>query len=227
MIRWWTGVAGGRAEPASRDSGLSVIELVVATAVFSGLMAVVGGAMLSGFSGVRDSLARSEQQAGAQLAAEWVGKLLRYVAVPEGQTSAIVEAGPTSITVFTYSGTGPKHDVPYRARLFVTTGADGARTLSSEVVTPRQISGGWTWTAGPVRRDLLTLPASASAPLAISVWARNPSTVPPSAARNVTPAVSGPLVLQEGEEIESVLVQIGNQAEPRTLVTMQVRPGSG
>jgi type II secretory pathway pseudopilin PulG len=208
------------------ESGMSIIELVVAMAVFSGLMVIVGGAMLSGFSGMRDGLTRSEQQSSAQLAAEWSGKLLRYIGVPEGQTTAILEASPTSITVFTYSGTGEKHDVPYRARLFVTTAADGSRTLSSEIITPRQVTGGWTWTAAPERRDLLTLPRTASAPLAVGVWVRNPATIPAAAARNATPASSGPVALLEGEEVESVVVQIGNQAEPRTLVTLQIRPGS-
>jgi prepilin-type N-terminal cleavage/methylation domain-containing protein len=216
----------GRAR-ADDDRGLSIIELVVAMAVFSGLMVVVGGAMLNGFSGMRDSLERSEQQSSAQLAAEWVGKLLRYTGLPEGQTTAIVEASPTSITVFTYSGTGEKHDVPYRARLFVTTEANGERTLSSEVITPRQVSGGWTWTAAPETRDLLTLPADASAPLAVGVWVRNPAALPATAARNATPTTTGPIALLEGEVVESVVVQIGNQAEPRSLVTLQVRPGSG
>lgn len=211
---------------SASESGMSVIELVVAMAVFSGLMAIVGGAMLSGFSGMRDSLTRSEQQASAQLAAEWTGKLLRYIGLPEGQTTAVLEASPTSITVFTYSGTGEKHDVPYRARLFVTTAADGSRTLNSEVIAPRQILGGWSWTATPERRALLTLPRSASAPLGVRVWVRNPGTIPAAAARNATPAASGPVALLAGEVLESVVVQIGNQAEPRTLVTLQVRPGS-
>ena len=38
-------------------------------------------------------------------------------------TFPITEASPTSITFFTYSGTGAKHDVPYKARIYMTTNA--------------------------------------------------------------------------------------------------------
>ena len=205
------------------DEGFTLVELMVAMAVFGGLMVVVGGAMLSGFVGVRDVMARSDAQARAQLAGDWTGRLLRYIAVPEGQAVGITEASPTSLTFYTYSGTGPKHDVPYRARIFTTTNPDGSRTLSTQVWTPKAVAGGWTWAAAPLQRDLLTLPASATTPVSVVVWARDPLVVPASQPRNATPAVSGPLVLVGGELPESVVLQIGDRNDPRNLLTQQVR----
>lgn len=212
-----------RLQSAGGESGFTLVELMVAMAIFGILMVIVGGAMLSGFVGVQDVMSRTESQASAQIAGQWTGKLLRYTGLPEGQTAAITEASPTSITFFTYSGTGAKHDVPYRARIYMTTNADGTRSLQTQVWTPLGVGGGWTWATAPVTRTHLTLPASASAPVSVAVWVRNPLTVPAAEPRLATPTVSGPLVLVPGEEPESVVLQIGDQNDPRNLVTQQVR----
>jgi prepilin-type N-terminal cleavage/methylation domain-containing protein len=210
-------------EDRERDGGFTMIELVVACAVFSVLMTIVGGAMLSGFAGVRDILTRTEDQSSARLAGIVTEKLLRYVDLPEGQASSITQASSTSITFFTYSGTGAKHDVPYKARIYTTTNADGSRSLMTQVTTPTEISGGWTWTAAPVTKTLLTLPGTATQPLRVVVWVRNPLTVPAAAPRDATPPTLGPLVLATGEVPESVVLQIGDQSDPRNVITQQVR----
>ena len=210
-------------EAGPNDRGFTMLELLVATAVFSVLMAIVGGAMLSGFSGVRNIMARTDDQSSARNAGIIAEKLLRYVDLPEGQTASITEAGPTSITFFTYSGTGSKHDVPYRARIYTVTNADGTRSLMTQVSTPRAVSGGWTYPTAPVTKTLLTLPSSATQPLRVTVWVRNPLTVPAAEPRNATPATSGPLVLSTGEVPESVVLEIGDRLEPRSVITQQVR----
>jgi hypothetical protein len=57
----------------------------------------------------------------------------------------------------------------------------------------------------------------------VAVWVRNPITVPEAAARNATPATSAALTLSVGEQVESVVVQVGDRNDPRSLVTQQVR----
>ncbi len=208
------------------DDGFTLVELMVAMAVFGILMAIVGGAMLSGFVGVRDIMKRTESGASARIAGDWTGKLLRYTDLPEGQTAAITEASPTSITFFTYSGTGTKHDVPYRARIYTVTNADTTRSIMSQVWTPLAVTGGWTWVSAPVTRTLLTLPPTASTPLSVAIWVRNPLLVPAAEPRLATPATSGPLVLATGEVPESVVLQLGDQNDPRNLVTQQIRLGN-
>jgi prepilin-type N-terminal cleavage/methylation domain-containing protein len=211
---------------ADEEAGFTLVELMVAMAVFAILMVIVGGAMLSGFVGVQDIMARTETGASARIAGDWTGKLLRYTDLPEGQAAAITEASSTSITFFTYSGTGAKRDVPYRARLYTVTNADATRSIMSQVWTPLSVTGGWTWATPPVTRNLLTLPPTASTPLRVAVWVRNPLVVPAAEPRLATPVTSGPLVLNSGEVPESVVLQIGDQNDPRNLVTQQIRLGN-
>lgn len=219
-------MTGRTTPPPDTDKGFTLVELMVAMAVFGTLMVIVGGAMLSGFGGVHDIMRRTDAAASARIAVEWTSRLLRYADVPEGQASAITEASPTSITFFTYSGTGTKHDVPYRARIYTATNADQSRSILTQVWTPAAVIGGWTWTAAPVTRTVLTLPRTASIPLSVAVWVRNPLAVPVAEPRLATPETSGPLVLATGEVPESVVLQIGDQNDPRSLFTQQIRLGN-
>lgn len=212
--------------PPRSDGGFTLVELMVAMGVFGILMTIVGSAMLSGFVGVHDIMARTESGASARIAGEWTSKLLRYMDLPEGQTAAITEASSTSITFYTYSGTGAKHDVPYRARIYSVVNPDGTRSLMSQVWTPAAITGGWTWTGTPVTRTLLTLPSTALGPLLVEVWVRNPLAVPAAVARVATPNPSGPVALATGEVPESVVLQIGDRNDPRNLITQQIRLGN-
>jgi len=209
----------------SPDAGFTLIELLVAVGVFGILMLIVGAAMMSAFAGVNNVVGRTNSQATARNAGEWTGKLLRYTDLPEGQTEAITEAGPSSITFFTYSGTGMKHDVPYRARIYSVINADQTRSILSQVWMPRAVSGGWTWATAPVTRTLLTVPRNV-VPLRVAVWVRNPVAVPTGVARDATPGTSGPLVLATGEVPESVVLQIGDSTDTRNLVTQQIRLGN-
>jgi prepilin-type N-terminal cleavage/methylation domain-containing protein len=208
------------------DSGFTLVELMVAMGVFAILMTIVGAAMLTGFVGVHDVMARSETGASARIAGEWTSKLLRYADLPEGQAAAITEASATSITFYTYSGTGAKHDVPYRARIYSVINPDATRSLMSQVWTPTAITGGWTWTGTPVTRSMLTLPSTALGPLLVEVWVRNPLAMPAAVARIATPTTSGPVVLGVGEVPESVVLQIGDRNDPRNLITQQIRLGN-
>lgn len=204
------------------DGGFTLIELVTAMGVFSVLMIMVGAITLSGFSSIREITSRSETQQQSQNAAEWATRLIRYTALPEGQTAPITAASPSAIRFYTYSGTGPKNDVPYEAQLFVVANADGTSSLVSDVWTPTAITGGWTWGEAPARRELLRVPAGAGTPLSIRVFACNALTGC-ATREEVTPATYGPVVLAEGRVLESVEFSIGDPADERNRVTQQVR----
>ena len=209
--------------PAASDQGFTLVELLTAMAVFGVLMVFVASAMLTGFSAIRDIMQRTESQAQAQNSAEWAARLLRYAAVPEGQTAVITEATTNSITFYTYSGTGSKHDVPYKARLYVTTNANGTKTLNSQVWTPTPVSGGYTWTTTPFTRSLLTVDKEAGKPLTVSVRVCNPTTSCATTRRTVPLLATGVFTLATGEVPQDVLISIGDPLEPRSVVTQQVR----
>jgi prepilin-type N-terminal cleavage/methylation domain-containing protein len=224
----------------SDDSGFTLVELLTAIAVFSVLMVIVGRGTLTGFSAIRDIGDKSNAQADAQNAAEWLTRQLRYVETPEGQASAITEASPNAISFYTYSGSGPKHDVPYLVKVFVTTtkGDEGVapclvvtppatgakwKNLCSSVSTPTRVTGGWSWPA-PVTRQLLRVPAANGAPVKFSVWASQPAASPKPTPTSVTPTTLGPLPLVADVDVpEYVVFQIGDQTLPRSLVSQQVR----
>ncbi len=229
------------------DGGFSVLELMTAMAVFSILMIMVGAAVLTGLSSIKDIGTRSSQQADAQNAAEWISRQLRYADAPENVTWPIVAASPTEISFYTYSGSGAKHDVPYLVRLFVTTttGAEitspcavttvptsGAKwkNLCASVTTPRRTVGGWEWYPSPstlpqpFTRQLMRVPAANGSPLSLAVYAGRPDTVPLPSPSAVTPSTLGALPLTVDVDVpEYVVVQIGDPTEPDNVVTQQVR----
>lgn len=206
-----------------QDAGFSLVELLTAMAIFSVLMVMVGAATLAGFSAIRDVSSRSESQQKEQNAAEWATRLIRFAAIPEGKTSAIEAVGPAMIDLYTYSGTGAKNDVPYRARLSVVTNADGTRSLVSDVYTPTAVAGGWTWNDPPARRDLVRLPAGTADPFAVKLF-RCPTTTECLVPENVTPGVvTTPVNAGDGYTFTAVEISIGDLTDPRNLLTQQVR----
>jgi prepilin-type N-terminal cleavage/methylation domain-containing protein len=218
----------------SDDDGFTLVELMVAMAVFSMLMAIVGAAMLSGFSGVRDIMARSDSQDKAQLAAQWLSRQLRYVALPEGEASAIVSATTSSLTFYTYSGSGGQHDLPYKVALSVTPTSGGKlNTIRAIVYTPLEAAGGGGWSWDPqvtgipgVTHDFLSIPVANGVPLVVSVYMLNPTIDPaptPSPAALTAVATPPPLPRNTGEIPGYVVVQVGDPTQPRSRVSQQVK----
>lgn len=205
------------------DAGFTLTELLMSMAIFGILMAIVGAAMLSGFSTIRKVIAETSDQADVQNSAEWTTRLLRYMAIPTGRTAAIDQLGPTSITFYTYSGTGDRNDVPYKARISTITNANGSTSLVSDIWTPTMVASAWTWPDPAVRRNLLTVPQGAAAPLRLSLATCDSLTECVSVKREITPSVIGPVSLDVGEVPQSVSITIGNPAEPGNIVTQRVR----
>ena len=214
-----------RAEADARegDAGFTLTELLMAMAIFGILMAIVGGAMLSGFSTIRTVMAETSDQADVQNSAEWTTRLLRYMAIPTGRTTAIDQLGPTSITFYTYSGTGDRNDVPYKARISTITNANGSTSLVSDLWTPTMVAAAWTWPEPATRRTLLTVAPGVAAPLRLTLATCDSLTDCTSVKREIVPAVLGPVSLDVGEVPLAVTITIGNPAEPGTVVTQRVR----
>jgi prepilin-type N-terminal cleavage/methylation domain-containing protein len=63
---------------AEADAGFSLVELMMAMAVFGALMVIVSAATLQGFSGIREVMKRTNSVADAQVATEWLAKQIRY-----------------------------------------------------------------------------------------------------------------------------------------------------
>lgn len=211
--------------PRTRDdSGFSLIELIVALGIFSLLMAIVGTLSVSAFRAIREASSRSELQVQSQNAMEWSSRLLRYADVPEGGTTAIENASATDITVYTYSGTGDVADAPYKARLFTETQPDGSIALISEVTTPVQADGAWTWPGPGRERRLLTVPASAGGePLDIAYYVCDPE-ANCADPQPYTPSGTGPLLDPASLLVPAYLVvSIGDPSVPNTRVTQTVK----
>ena len=66
----------------SDDRGLSLVELMVAMAVFSVLMVMVSALSIQGYSAVRNATSLTEVQAEQQNAMLWMSRLLRYTDNP-------------------------------------------------------------------------------------------------------------------------------------------------
>ena len=105
-----------RAPDRLDDRGLSLVELLVAMAVFSVLMVMVSALSIQGYSAVRNATSLTEVQAEQQNAMLWMSRLLRYTdnayeagTPPPAITSAIVAAdGVSRELTFVY----PSSDVP-------------------------------------------------------------------------------------------------------------------
>jgi prepilin-type N-terminal cleavage/methylation domain-containing protein len=223
--------ADGVDEVRAGDAGFTLIELMTAIGVFSVLMVIVGAATLSGFSAIREATSRSSIQSESQNGMEWISKLLRYAALPAGQASSMPTATATSVMVYTYSGTGSKEDVPYRARISARATSDGGTSVISEVWTPTLTAAGWTWpdiaSTDPAlvkTRELLTIPPGVTgSALSLKYYACTPTAGCAATRRLVTPGASGPLTLGPLEVPESIIVSLGDPELPGSMVTQAVK----
>ena len=207
--------------PTHGDEGFTLTELLMAMAIFGILMAIVAGAMLSGFSTVRGMMAKTSAQADVQNTAEWTTRLLRYMAIPVGGTTAIDQMGPTSITFYTYSGTGNRNDVPYKARISAVTATNGTVSVVSDVWTPKMVNSVWTWPGSATRRTLMS--KAATVPLKFTLSTCDSLTGCKAVSREITPVVLGSVTLNVGEVPQSITISIGDLSKPNTLVTHKVR----
>ncbi len=210
-----------------RDEGFTLTELMMAMAIFAVVMAIIGGAMLGGFSTIRSIITGVDTQATVQNASDWTGRLVRYMDIPEGGTAAIEEASGTALTFYSYSGEGHRSEAPYKVRLWSTTNASGTQTLHSLVVEPTRTDTGWTWpaftAANGKQRDLLTVPKGSAAPMRLAMDVCNALTTCATTIRTVSLPVSGMPTLSAGEVPYRVTLTIGDSKQPAKQVVQQIR----
>jgi prepilin-type N-terminal cleavage/methylation domain-containing protein len=217
------------------EGGFSLVELMTAMGVFSILMVIVSSAMISGFNGIKTTMAKSEVQQQNQLAAEWISRALMYALVPEGKASAIEAATVSSITFYTNASLGlrsniPYNEVPYQVILSVDNTSSTTKTyVKSRVVTPVRASVGWTYndailpatSAFVVNRTLLTLPKTTS-PLTIGAHSCDMTSGVCTLDSAVTlPMTSSTIVAPRVPSYVSFT--IGDPADPRNVISRIVR----
>ena len=209
--------------PRASENGFTLIELIVAIGVFGVLMAVVSSAPVAAMAAIRNTNTAAQAQQQSQNAMEWVSELLRYTDLPEGQTSAVVTAGASTVTLYTYAAVGAKADVPYQVSIGVTANTDGTRTLYADSSTPTKSAGGWTWAPTANRRRLLTVGSGPGSLLTLTYFACDP-TSSCSATRHqlTTPVPAAALTITAPQVLESVSVSIGDPSVPASVLTQRV-----
>ena len=209
------------------DDGMSVVEVLIALSVFVILMGVVSVVLISGIRSMRQASTANVLQGQQQSAIEWMSRLIRYADNPTSTnppTPAILQATPTSMTFFTYSGTGTVDRQPYKALLCTTT-----RGVESFIWSPSLVSGVPTEVAspdltvpicsdvGPVgaqRRVLVPAAADHTPSVAFRYWrARTAADGPGTSDIELLPA--GALSAAQLEELSKVQVILND-----TLVTV-------
>lgn len=211
-------------DPRASDEGFGLIELVVAIGVFGALMVIVGTATLAGFNAVRETTTRSQAQQDSQDAMIWITRLARYIDTPEGVASPVVSASASTLTAYSYSGTGAKNDAPYKFTIGIGSRADGRRYVYSDIWAPTKTASGWTWSASATRRTMFEIRTTSGTPLGIAYYACDPTTSCTATRHAVTPPVTpGALAITAPEVLESVEVSVGDPAAPASVVTQGVK----
>lgn len=115
------------------DSGVSLVELLVAGLVAGIVLSAVGVMFTGSLQASRQASAHVTVTADARLAMDVVERRLRVAARPSAGASALTEATPSSLTFFAHLGGGA---TPASAVSRVRYAVDPARGCLLETVTP-------------------------------------------------------------------------------------------
>jgi prepilin-type N-terminal cleavage/methylation domain-containing protein len=215
----------------SDDRGLSLVELMVAMAVFSVLMVMVSALSIQGYSAVRNATSLTEVQAEQQNAMLWMSRLLRYTdnayeagTPPAAITSAIVAAdGVSRELTFVYpSADVPTGDPTMRlARFSVAPNGD----VISQVWEPSLATGVPTFdqSAAPTTRTLVRSRLGHTPSLSFTYWG-----VDGTIETQLTPPVPTdvPAFTAWAEEVDKVTITLTDTdgTQPLAQTVMLVNP---
>ena len=206
---------------------MSVVEVLIALSVFVILMGVVSVVLISGIRSMRQASTANVLQGQQQSAVEWMSRLIRYADNPistRPPTPAILQATPTSMVFFTYSGTGTVDRQPYKVLLCTSTrGVESfiwppsllngvpVDTVAANLTVPACSDAG---AVGAERRVLVPVAADHTPSVAFRYWrARTAADGPGTTDIELVPA--GALSAAQLEELSKVQVILND-----TLVTV-------
>lgn len=219
------------ASPRADDRGLTLVELLVAMAVFSVLMVMVSAISIQGFSAVRNATALTEVQAEQQNAMLWMSRLLRYAdnpyeagTPPPAITSAIVSAdGVSRDLAFVY----PTSDLPTgeptmrMARFSIAANGD----VISRVWEPSLATGVPTFdqAQAPSTRTLVRSRIGHTPSLSFTYWAVDGTT---QTQLSPPPATDVPAFTAWAEDVDKVTITLTDTdgQQPLAQTVMLVNP---
>lgn len=129
------------------DSGVTLIELIVAMGVFSVLLVLITGLVVQATRALNSAAGDANVQQQQQNAILWMSRLLRYADNPVETSplpSAIESATGSALTFYSFAGTGPTDRVPYRVTLRACPPASTAcqeGDVISEIQAPAMLNG--------------------------------------------------------------------------------------
>jgi hypothetical protein len=206
---------------------MSVVEVLIALGVFMILMGVVSAVLISGIRSMRQASTANLLQGQQQSAIEWVARLIRYADSPTTASPpppAILQATATSLSLFTYAGTGTVDRQPYKALICTTL-----RGVESFIWEPALVNGvpvnnvspnltiptcDDAGAIGARRRVLVPVAADHQPSIAFRYWrARTATDAPGTGDVEVVPV--GALTAEQIAEVDKVQVILND-----TLVTV-------
>jgi len=230
--------------PMMSDAGFSMVELIVAMAVFTVLMVVMGAMTVTAYRTISSVTDRTDVQARASLAMEEATRMLRYTSQPNPTLNAIEAATSSAITFYTFAGEGTVGDVPYKVTLATAaqTAADvtaGVKRLVATTCRPSvygAVAGfdGYYWntyTSGNdpngvpycTNRTLFTTPASAVSPMTFAVTKCDRTAgVSCYGTRAAVTPLNGVLGLTGNWVPDTVAITIGDQRDATYVIRQQV-----
>lgn len=223
------------------EAGFTLVEMMVSIGVFGVLMAIMGTATLNAFNTINSVTETGDTQMRISLAAEQASRMFRYASRPDPSRSAIASASTTSITFYTYSGTGSVGDVPYKVTIRTVTVGDHKKVMATtcrptaygkvlKSGSEYYLSDYWnTYVSGSscTNRILLTVPATAVNPFTVTITQCARATYllcyPGHGRSNVTLGTTdAALTFTGGAVPDTVTFTMGDKARTSYLIRHQV-----
>jgi len=152
----------GPREPSRRDAGLTLIEMVVALALSSMLIILLGSVTMTTMRSARFAMTKSQGTAEARSTMERMSRMLRLAVVPTQLTSAFTWASPDAVRFYAAvkTDTTPNDPLPTYVEYYwdSTTKCLTEAITPARVITPTPPSGSpYAWDTGRTTRCMVKL----------------------------------------------------------------------